>query len=161
MTFDRIEDLHRALDSGQVTCVALAEESLRRAATENPSLNALAEIFDDSARAQAAAVDSRRAQGDHRALDGVTMVIKDNMVYTGHSSGAGSKILTGFVSPYTATAVQRLLDAGAILIGRSSCDEFAMGSSNETSVYGPVRNPLDPTRTPGGSSGGSAAAVAA
>lgn len=161
MTFDRIEDLHRALDSGQVTCVALAEESLRRAAKENPSLNALAEIFEDSARSQAAAVDARRARGDRRALDGVTMVIKDNMVYAGHSAGAGSKILSGFVSPYTATAVQRLIDAGAVIIGRASCDEFAMGSSNETSVYGPVRNPLDTTRTPGGSSGGSAAAVAA
>jgi len=125
MTFDRIEDLRRALDSGQVTCVALAEESLRRAAEENPSLNALAEIFDDSARAQAAAVDARRAQGDLRPLDGVTMVIKDNMVYSGHSAGASSKILSGFVSPYTATAVQRLLDAGAIIIGRASCDEGA------------------------------------
>ena len=93
MTFDRIEDLHRALDSGQVTCVALAEESLRRASEENPRLNALAEVFQDSALARAAAVDARRGQGDRRALDGVTMVIKDNMVYAGHSAGAGSKIL--------------------------------------------------------------------
>ncbi|MEY3941933.1 MAG: hypothetical protein RIR07_819 [Bacteroidota bacterium] len=161
MTFDRIEDLHRALDSGQTTCAALAEEALRRAEAENPQINALAELFGESARTHAAAVDARRAQGDRRALDGVTMVIKDNMVYAGHAAGASSKILTGFVSPYTATAVQRLIDAGAIIIGRASCDEFAMGSSNETSVYGPVRNPLDPTRTPGGSSGGSAAAVAA
>ncbi|MFM6998560.1 MAG: Asp-tRNA(Asn)/Glu-tRNA(Gln) amidotransferase subunit GatA [Bacteroidota bacterium] len=161
MTFDRIEDLHRALDSGQTTCAALAEDSLRRAAAENPHLNALAEIFNDSARAHAAAVDERRASGDRRALDGVTLVIKDNMVYAGHAAGASSKILTGFVSPYSATAVQRVLDAGAVIIGRANSDEFAMGSSNETSVYGPVRNPLDPSRTPGGSSGGSAAAVAA
>jgi aspartyl-tRNA(Asn)/glutamyl-tRNA(Gln) amidotransferase subunit A len=161
MTFDRIEDLHRALDSGQTTCAALAEDSLRRAAAENPRVNALAELFEDRARAQAAAVDARRAQGDRRALDGVTMVIKDNMVYAGHAAGAGSKILTGFVSPYSATAVQRVLDAGAVIIGRANCDEFAMGSSNETSYYGPVRNPRDLNRTPGGSSGGSAAAVAA
>jgi aspartyl-tRNA(Asn)/glutamyl-tRNA(Gln) amidotransferase subunit A len=161
MTFDRIEDLHRALDSGQTTCAALAEDSLRQAAAENPHLNALAEIFNDSARAHAAAVDERRARGDRRALDGVTLVIKDNMVYAGHAAGASSKILTGFVSPYSATAVQRVLDAGAVIIGRANSDEFAMGSSNETSVYGPVRNPLDPSRTPGGSSGGSAAAVAA
>ncbi|MBM3434372.1 MAG: Asp-tRNA(Asn)/Glu-tRNA(Gln) amidotransferase subunit GatA [Bacteroidetes bacterium] len=161
MTFDRIEDLHRALDSGQTTCAALAEDSLRRAAAENPHLNALAEIFNDSARAHAAAVDERRARGDRRALDGVTLVIKDNMVYAGHAAGASSKILTGFVSPYSATAVQRVLDAGAVIIGRANSDEFAMGSSNETSAYGPVRNPLDPSRTPGGSSGGSAAAVAA
>ncbi len=161
MTFDRIEDLHRALDSGQTTCAKLAEEALRRASEENPRINALAELFHESAKAQAAAVDARRALGDRRALDGVTMVIKDNMVYAGHAAGASSKILTGFVSPYSATAVQRVLDAGAILIGRANCDEFAMGSSNETSVYGPVRNPLDLNRTPGGSSGGSAAAVAA
>ena len=161
MTFDRIEDLHRALDSGQTTCAALAEDSLRRAAAENPYLNALAELFNDSARAHAAAVDERRARGDRRALDGVTLVIKDNMVYAGHAAGASSKILTGFVSPYSATAVQRVLDAGAVIIGRANSDEFAMGSSNETSAYGPVRNPLDPSRTPGGSSGGSAAAVAA
>jgi len=161
MTFDRIEDLHRALDSGQTTCAALAEDSLRRAAAENPHLNALAEIFNDSARAHAAAVDERRARGDRRALDGVTLVIKDNMVYAGHAAGASSKILTGFVSPYSATAVQRVLDAGAVIIGRANSDEFAMGSSNETSAYGPVRNPLDPSRTPGGSSGGSPAAVAA
>lgn len=161
MTFDRIEDLHRALDSGQTTCAALAEDSLRRAAAENPRVNALAELFEDSARAQAAAVDARRARGDRRALDGVTMVIKDNMVYAGHAAGAGSKILTGFVSPYSATAVQRVVDAGAVIVGRANCDEFAMGSSNETSYYGPVRNPLDLNRTPGGSSGGSAAAVAA
>ncbi len=161
MTFDRIEDLHRALDSGQTTCAKLAEEALRRASEENPRINALAELFHESAKAQAAAVDTRRALGDRRALDGVTMVIKDNMVYAGHAAGASSKILTGFVSPYSATAVQRVLDAGAILIGRANCDEFAMGSSNETSVYGPVRNPLDLNRTPGGSSGGSAAAVAA
>lgn len=161
MTFDRIEDLHRALDSGQTTCAKLAEEALRRASEENPRINALAELFHESAKAQAAAVDARRALGDRRALDGVTMVIKDNMVYAGHAAGASSKILTGFVSPYSATAVQRVLDAGALLIGRANCDEFAMGSSNETSVYGPVRNPLDLNRTPGGSSGGSAAAVAA
>jgi aspartyl-tRNA(Asn)/glutamyl-tRNA(Gln) amidotransferase subunit A len=161
MTFDRIEDLHRALDSGQTTCAALAEDSLRRAAAENPRVNALAELFEDSARAQAAAVDDRRARGDRRALDGVTMVIKDNMVYAGHAAGAGSKILTGFVSPYSATALQRVVDAGAVIVGRANCDEFAMGSSNETSYYGPVRNPLDLNRTPGGSSGGSAAAVGA
>jgi len=161
MTFRRVEDLHRALDSGQTTCVQLVQESLRKARAENPSINAVAEFFEGSAKQQAVAVDARRAQGDCRALDGVTMVIKDNMVYRDHAAGASSKILTGFISPYTATAVQRVVDAGACIIGRSSCDEFAMGSSNETSVYGPVRNPLDLKRTPGGSSGGSAAAVAA
>ena len=161
MTFHRVEDLHRALDSGQTTCVQLVQESLRKARAENPSINAVAEFFEGSAMEQALAVDARRAQGDRRALDGVTMVIKDNMVYRNHASGASSKILTGFISPYTATAVQRVVDAGACIVGRSNCDEFAMGSSNETSVYGPVRNPLDLNRTPGGSSGGSAAAVAA
>jgi prepilin-type processing-associated H-X9-DG protein len=92
MTFHRVEDLHRALDSGQTTCVQLVQESLRKARAENPSINAVAEFFEGSAMEQAVAVDARRAQGDCRALDGVTMVIKDNMVYRDHAFSGGGEM---------------------------------------------------------------------
>jgi aspartyl-tRNA(Asn)/glutamyl-tRNA(Gln) amidotransferase subunit A len=107
-------------------------------------------------------VDALAAKGDPLpVLAGIPVAIKDVMVVLGVPSTAGSKILKGYVPPYTATAVAKLEAAGAVLLGKLNCDEFAMGSSNENSAYGPVRNPVDPERVPGGSSGGSAAAVAA
>ena len=115
----------------------------------------------EEALRRAAELDARVARGeDPGPLVGVPVVLKDNLAHAGHPCGCASRILEGYVAPYTATAVQRLLDAGAIVLGRANMDEFAMGSSNENSAYGPVPNPWDPARVSGGSSGGSAVAVA-
>lgn len=131
------------------------------AATANSDLNAYLELFQDSAREQAARVEDRMRQGDAGPLAGSVLSIKDNICYKGHKVSAASRILEGFTSLYSATAVERLLAADAVIIGRTNCDEFAMGSSNENSAFGKVLNPLDRTKVPGGSSGGAAASVAA
>ena len=128
---------------------------------EQKDLNAFLEVFEESARAQAATVDAKVQAGKAGKLAGMVIGLKDNMCYKGHKVSAASKILENFESVYTATAVQRLLDEDAVIIGRLNCDEFAMGSSNENSAFGPVKNPLRLEAVPGGSSGGSAAAVAA
>ncbi len=124
-------------------------------------LNAFLEVFELSARQQAKLVDEKIKAGTAGKLAGMIVAIKDNICYRGHKVSAASKILVGFESLYTATSLQRLLDEDAVVIGRLNCDEFAMGSSNENSAYGPVKNPLNTQKVPGGSSGGSAAAVAA
>lgn len=124
-------------------------------------LNAFVEVFADSALEQAQQVDEKIKAGKAGRLAGMVIGLKDNLCYEGHKVSASSKILEGFESLFTGTAVQRLIDESAVIIGRLNCDEFAMGSSNETSVYGSVRNSLDITKVPGGSSGGSAVAVAA
>ena len=128
---------------------------------QNPTLNAFLEVWADEALAQADAVDARLAAGTAGPLAGMVIGLKDVLAYAGHSLQSSSLMLDGFKSLFTGTAVQRLLDADAILIGRQNCDEFAMGGSNETSYFGPVRNAADPDRVPGGSSGGSAVAVQA
>ena len=124
-------------------------------------LNAFLEVFEKSAREQAILVDEKIREGKAGRLAGMVIGLKDNLCYKDHKVSSSSKILEGFESLYTGTAVQRLLDEDAVIIGRLNCDEFAMGSSNETSAYGPVKNPLNLSLVPGGSSGGSAAAVAA
>jgi aspartyl-tRNA(Asn)/glutamyl-tRNA(Gln) amidotransferase subunit A len=124
-------------------------------------LNAFLEVFESSARQQAKLVDEKIKAGTAGRLAGLIVGIKDNICYRDHKVTAASKILVGFESLYTATALQRLLDEDAVVIGRLNCDEFAMGSSNENSAFGPVKNPLNTQKVPGGSSGGSAAAVAA
>ena len=128
----------------------------------NQKLNAFTEVFADEALQQAKQLDEKRKTGEAlKKLHGVVIAIKDVICYKDHNVTAASKILEGFKSLYTATAVQRLLDEDAIIIGTCNCDEFAMGSSNENSAYGPVLNALDNTKVPGGSSGGSAVAVQA
>ena len=124
-------------------------------------LNAYLEVFTDSAIIKAKEVDEKIKTGKAGRLAGMVIGIKDNMAYEGHKVSASSKILVGFESIYTATSLQRLLDEDAILIGRLNCDEFAMGSSNENSAFGNVLNPINEKMVPGGSSGGSAVAVAA
>jgi aspartyl-tRNA(Asn)/glutamyl-tRNA(Gln) amidotransferase subunit A len=124
-------------------------------------LNAFLEVFEKSVREQAIRVDEKIREGKAGRLAGMVIGLKDNLCYKDHKVSSSSKILEGFESLYTGTAVQRLLDEDAVIIGRLNCDEFAMGSSNETSAYGPVKNPLNISLVPGGSSGGSAAAVAA
>lgn len=128
---------------------------------ERPEINAFLEVYDEEAIERAAWLDAEHVAGRWYPLSGMVMALKDNIAYKGHRFSASSKILEGFESLFSATATQRLFDAGAIFIGRVNCDEFAMGSSNENSAFGPVLNPLDSQRVPGGSSGGSAAAVAA
>ena len=123
-------------------------------------LNAFLEVFESTAREQAIRVDEKIREGKAGRLAGMVIGIKDNLCYKDHKVSSSSKILEGFISLYSGTAVQRLLDEDAIIIGRLNCDEFAMGSSNETSAYGSVKNPLNVSFVPGGSSGGSAAAVA-
>jgi aspartyl-tRNA(Asn)/glutamyl-tRNA(Gln) amidotransferase subunit A len=141
------------------SAAAAVEQSLARA--QGDTLNAIIRTHGEHARAQAARVDARVRAGERLPLAGVPLVIKDNLLLAGAESGACSRILAGFRSPYTATAVERLESAGAVVVATANMDEFAMGSSNETSCHGPVKHPKDPTRIPGGSSGGSAAAVAA
>lgn len=127
----------------------------------NASLNAFNEVFAEEALERATEIDAKLASGSAGKLAGMVIGIKDNICFKGHKVTASSKILENFESQYSATVVERLLAEDAIIIGRLNCDEFAMGSSNEKSAYGPVLNPVDVTRVPGGSSGGSAAAVKA
>jgi len=124
-------------------------------------LNIFLEVFTDEAIAVAKSIDEKIKFGKAGRLAGMVIGLKDNLAYKGHHVSAASKILSGFESLYTATAVQRLIDEDAVIIGRLNCDEFAMGSSNENSAFGPVLNPLNEKMVPGGSSGGSAAAIAA
>ncbi len=141
--------------------VSGATEASLAAAHANRDLNAFLEVFDTSAREHAAQVDARVKRGDAGPLAGLLLSIKDNICYKGHKVSAGSRMLEGFMSLYSATVVERLLAADAVIIGRTNCDEFAMGSSNENSAYGNVLNPLDKRMVPGGSSGGAAASVSA
>ncbi|WP_166693696.1 Asp-tRNA(Asn)/Glu-tRNA(Gln) amidotransferase subunit GatA [Fibrivirga algicola] len=150
------------LASGAVTCRQLIEQYLTRI-DANQHLNAFTEVYPEEARQRADELDARRADpaASVGRLHGMVIGIKDVLSYTGHGLHAGSRILDGFEAQFTATAVDRLLAEDAIIIGRQNCDEFAMGSSNENSAFGPVRNAADPERVPGGSSGGSAVAVQA
>ena len=151
-----------AIAEKQFTATLLVEEFYRKIKAEDGEIHAYLTLSEERAFAQAKRIDDLAGRGDPLPpLAGVPVAIKDVMVTRGVRSTAGSKILENFVPPYDCTAVARLEAAGAIVLGKTNCDEFAMGSSNENSAYGPVRNPRDKTRVPGGSSGGSAAAVAA
>ncbi len=157
---DSLPVLQEKLQNGAFTCTEMIEAFLERI-QGHASLNAFVEVFAHDARSRATVIDAKLNHGTAGKLAGLVVGIKDNMVYRHHKGSAGSKMLAEFESLFTATAVQRLLDEDAIVIGRLNCDEFAMGSANKFSHYGPTHNPVDNKRTPGGSSGGSAAAVAA
>lgn len=148
------------LNAGKTSCVETTTNFIEKIKS-NEHLNAFLEIFESSALHQAALVDQKIKEGKGGKLAGMVIGIKDNICYINHKVSASSKILENFESLFSATAINKLLEEDAIIIGRLNCDEFAMGSSNENSAFGPVKNPLDNSKVPGGSSGGSAAAVAA
>jgi|TARA_B100000497_G_scaffold34506_1_gene40469 aspartyl-tRNA(Asn)/glutamyl-tRNA(Gln) amidotransferase subunit A len=152
--------LKKALISGDVTCVSIVQNYLDRI-QERIDINAFVEVYHDEVLANAKKVDEKISSGKHGKLAGMVIGIKDNLCYQNHKVSAASKILNDFESLYTATSVQRLIDEDALIIGRLNCDEFAMGSGNENTMYGPVKNPLNVFKVAGGSSGGSAAAVTA
>jgi aspartyl-tRNA(Asn)/glutamyl-tRNA(Gln) amidotransferase subunit A len=147
------------LESGKASAVELAQDALNRVATSD--LNAFLHVDPALTLAQAQQADGLRSQGKATALTGIPIAHKDIFVTQGWRSTAGSHMLENFTSPYDATVVRKLKEAGAVNIGKLNCDEFAMGSGNENSFFGPAKNPWDKTAVPGGSSGGSAAAVAA
>jgi aspartyl-tRNA(Asn)/glutamyl-tRNA(Gln) amidotransferase subunit A len=153
--------LSKGLAEGRWSSVELVRASLDRIAAAQPRLNALITVTAEQALAEAAAADALRKSGQAGPLTGIPLIHKDIFCTAGVRTTCASRMLANFVSPYDATLVRQLREAGTVMVGKANMDEFAMGSSNETSWFGPVRNPWDETRVPGGSSGGSAAAVAA
>lgn len=158
--FSSFQEIQYNLKKGLVSCTDLVKGHLAEI-EKKKNLNAFLSVYTEESLVRAAEVDLKIKNGTAGKLAGMVVGIKDVLAHEGHPLQASSKILDGFISQYTATAVQRLLDQDAIIIGRQNCDEFAMGSSNENSAFGPVLNEIDTSRVPGGSSGGSAVAVMA
>ena len=155
-----IEKAHESLRKGEYACKELLEAYLGNIEKKNKELNAYLEVYKDVFE-QAEAAQKKFADGTAEMLTGIPIAIKDNILFEGHTSSAGSKILENYTASYDAFVIKELKKAGAIIVGRTNMDEFAMGSSTQTSAYGVSRNPHDTSRVPGGSSGGSAIAVAA
>ncbi len=158
---DSFASVQKAIQNKTLTCVELVEHYLKVINEKNPSLNAFLEVYEEEARQQAKLVDEKIQNGTAGKLAGMIVGLKDVLCHKDHKLGASSKMLAGFESQFDGTAVERLLKEDAIVIGRQNCDEFAMGSSNENSAFGVVKNAIGTNRVPGGSSGGSAVAVQA
>lgn len=158
--YNSLLDIKTDIDSGAITCVELVKNYLSNIAS-NKGLNAFIEVYQEEALAKAELVDQKIKDGTAGKLAGMVIGLKDVLCHKDHKLGASSKILDGFESQFNGTAVERIIAEDAIIIGRQSCDEFAMGSSNETSIYGKVKNAKGENKVPGGSSGASAVAVQA
>ena len=156
-----VTEIAAALNAGDISSVELTQTYLDRITQFNGELNAYITVCADSALRQAKTADEKRAKGNKSPLLGVPLAHKDIFCTNGVTTTCGSRMLHNFVAPYDATVVEKFNDAGTVMLGKTNMDEFAMGSSNETSFFGPVKNPWDTKRVPGGSSGGSAVAVAA
>ena len=156
-----LTDVLTKLNAGEITSVEITQAYLDAIAAQDETINSYITVTDEQALEQAKAADEARAAGENKPLLGLPMGIKDVLSTKGVQTTCGSKILEGYKPVFDATAVKRLKDAGIVMLGKLNNDEFAMGSTNETSAYGICRNPWDTERVPGGSSGGSAAAVAA
>lgn len=160
MVFHSLKEVQNELSAKSITLKNVVSQYLQNIEAR-VNLNAFVEVWGEEAIAQAELIQLKIDNGTAGKLAGMVIAIKDNICYKNHKVSASSKILEGFESLYSATVVERILAEDAIIIGRLNCDEFAMGSSNETSIYGPVKNPLNENCVPGGSSGGASAAVAA
>src|SRR5688572_23740031 len=155
-----LAELSDGLRARRYSSVELAKHFLARIERHDRALNAFITVTKEQALATAAKADQALARGDAPPLTGLPLVHKDIFCTDGVLTTCGSRMLSNFIAPYNATVVERLSQVGVVMLGKTNMDEFAMGSSNENSYYGPVRNPWDPKKVPGGSSGGSAAAVA-
>ncbi|MFY0643857.1 MAG: Asp-tRNA(Asn)/Glu-tRNA(Gln) amidotransferase subunit GatA [Bacteroidia bacterium] len=158
--YSSLSEVSAAISAGETSCAKLANHYLNNI-KDNKHLNAFLEVYEDEVIDKAAEIDRKIADGSAGRLAGMFLAVKDNICYKDHKVSSSSKILEGFETVFSSTAVERLLAEDAIIIGRCNCDEFAMGASNENSAYGPVLNAADESRVPGGSSGGSAVAVQA
>jgi len=156
-SYRSLNSIKDAIKAKKTTCLSLTKYYLENI-EELRTLNAFVEVFKEEAIARAKIIDNKIAEGKAGKLAGMVIGIKDNICYKNHKIGAASKMLDGFESLYNATVVERLLAEDAIIIGRLNCDEFAMGSANENSYYGPTKNPIDESKVSGGSSGGAATA---
>src|SRR3990167_2988763 len=156
-----IEEARRALDAKEYSALDLTNTYLDAIAQKDGEIHAYLEVWTDSARQEARAADEVIAAGKSKPLTGIPIAVKDNILIEGRIASSASKILEHYVASYDATVISRLKAQGAVFLGRTNMDEFALGSSTENSAYGPTKNPHDTSRVPGGTSGGSTAAVAA
>src|SRR3989338_5489098 len=155
-----IAEARRALDAKEYSALELTNAYLTTIAEKNPEIHAYLEVWEKTACAEAKKADEMIARGESKSLTGIPIAVKDNILLEGRTVSAGSKMLENYTAVYDATVIKKLKAQGVVFLGRTNMDEFAMGSSTENSAFGPTKNPIDTKRVPGGSSGGSAAAVA-